>query len=549
MILAMLLLLDVARAQVTVPQRQVYAKPQIFNDTIYYKPGASGSTGKVLTSSGNDGRVYWAPAGGGGTICSCDTINADTITAVITRGNTGQYDTMRVNVILLGDSLRGGTSTTYPVIRDTATGRVYTDTCQYWSKCETLPTPNIDSIIANTCYPIINTDSIYACSPLSIGVTNGGGKLEAMAIDTNGNVGIGTTTPTEKLELQSGGFLQEFWNGSIHYTFYNSSTADGFSYTIQDTTTLNTTSFSISDGLFNARIDSANTDRKIVFYTDYNNYTITSNALPAIAVDKNAYVGIGTVTPTAKLHVVGNNSDPAALFMDGNVGIGTATPDYKLTLVGNGAMIKSLSEGVFYQMSVDGATSTFQTQSFGVVDTLGNKTGISIDFNLNKIVIATPSDSMNVGIGTATPTAKLHVNGTTRLEGTPQTTTSDSLLTIDGEGNLAWKEFPYLVYSALISQTGTNNPTATILQNTLPGTPTWAYEGTGGYSISLTGVFDSTKTVVFFGSSNANNSNGVVILTNHNAMPDAIFFASYDLAGTLTNGLGTLVPVEIRVYK
>jgi len=46
------------------------------------------------------------------------------------------------------------------------------------------------------------------------------------------------------------------------------------------------------------------------------------------------------------------------------------------------------------------------------------------------------------GINTSTPTAKLHVNGTTRLEGTPQSTTSDSLLTIDGQGNVAWRT-PY----------------------------------------------------------------------------------------------------------
>ena len=35
---------------------------------------------------------------------------------------------------------------------------------------------------------------------------------------------------------------------------------------------------------------------------------------------------------------------------------------------------------------------------------------------------------------------------------------------------------PYKVYTALLTQTGTNAPVATVLENTLGGTPVWSYD-------------------------------------------------------------------------
>ena len=43
---------------------------------------------------------------------------------------------------------------------------------------------------------------------------------------------------------------------------------------------------------------------------------------------------------------------------------------------------------------------------------------------------------------------------------------------------------PYKVYSALLTQTGTSNPTATVLENTLGQTITWSYNGVGAYNSS-----------------------------------------------------------------
>ncbi len=56
----------------------------------------------------------------------------------------------------------------------------------------------------------------------------------------------------------------------------------------------------------------------------------------------------------------------------------------------------------------------------------------------------------------------------------------------------------YLVYTALLTQTGTDAPVATVLQNTLGGTVVWTYEDFATYQGTLTGAFTDGKTFVSF---------------------------------------------------
>ncbi len=55
----------------------------------------------------------------------------------------------------------------------------------------------------------------------------------------------------------------------------------------------------------------------------------------------------------------------------------------------------------------------------------------------------------------------------------------------------------YLVYVALLTQTGTSAPVATVLTNTLGGTVVWTRDGAGNYLGTLAGVFTANKTVCF----------------------------------------------------
>ena len=52
---------------------------------------------------------------------------------------------------------------------------------------------------------------------------------------------------------------------------------------------------------------------------------------------------------------------------------------------------------------------------------------------------------------------------------------------------------PYKVYSALVSQSGTDAPTAIVLENTI-GAITFTYNNTGQYNILSSGLFTTDKT-------------------------------------------------------
>jgi len=55
----------------------------------------------------------------------------------------------------------------------------------------------------------------------------------------------------------------------------------------------------------------------------------------------------------------------------------------------------------------------------------------------------------------------------------------------------------YDVYTAILTQSGTSAPTATVLENTLGGTVVWSYNDAGQYIATLTGAFTTNKTAVF----------------------------------------------------
>lgn len=104
---------------------------------------------------------------------------------------------------------------------------------------------------------------------------------------------------------------------------------------------------------------------------------------------------------------------------------------------------------------------------------------------------------------------------------------------------------PYKVYTALLSQTGTSAPTATVLENTLGGTIIWTRTGIGTYVGTLSGVFTANKTAVFFTktamggaqhtSSAYSPTTSTVIIINSSPGGDA------DIAGDNS-------AIEIRVY-
>ena len=238
---------------------------------------------------------------------------------------------------------------------------------------------------------------------------------EKMRIDSSGNVGIGTTSPGGKLEVDGQYGDLKIGDPSL-----------GTQITYYDTTRI----------LMNSA--------DIKFYTN----SLTER----MTIESNGNVGIGTASPTFKLHVnsadasddvayihhdnpaqssgdvlkvrsdAGDNAGSAllnvqnntgsALYVRGdrNVGIGTDSPSVKLDirLSGTTGKVAELHNSVGYGVG-------FTVESDGGVNTINSESNQALAFATNgssneRIRITSGG---NVGIGTTSPGSKLSIGGTT----------------------------------------------------------------------------------------------------------------------------------------
>lgn len=66
-------------------------------------------------------------------------------------------------------------------------------------------------------------------------------------------------------------------------------------------------------------------------------------------------------------------------------------------------------------------------------------------------------------------------------------------------------------YVALLTQTGTDAPVATVLENSLGGTVVWSYDTIGSYTATLAGAFGQSKTTINIGNTfSLSNSDNVI---------------------------------------
>lgn len=119
----------------------------------------------------------------------------------------------------------------------------------------------------------------------------------------------------------------------------------------------------------------------------------------------------------------------------------------------------------------------------------------------------------------------------------------------DASGTVALVETirPYKVYTALLSQSGTNAPTATVLENTLGVTISFSYVAAGVYAVSASSsVFTSNKTSVQIGSGGSGTS-----IYTHTSLVAGSFDIQVRNSSSLSlanSGLNTNL-FEIRVYN
>ncbi|MAF36456.1 hypothetical protein CL622_05060, partial [archaeon] len=199
---------------------------------------------------------------------------------------------------------------------------------------------------------------------------------DRITIKDNGNVGIGTTTPSQLFEIQ----------GGDPHLFIDNSNANGNTF---------------------IDINATGTGDAYVRWTGDSNTGLrfvndTSSTNPVMALLNNGNIGIGTTNPNALLQVEGDqavgsdlgfNASGVLYVNETNVGIGTDSPLDDLHIDGD-------QPGIYF-------TDTAGSSSI-VVDALDANYGIIFrgDAGANHMAVLNTGD---VGIGTTTPGARFEV--------------------------------------------------------------------------------------------------------------------------------------------
>lgn len=211
-------------------------------------------------------------------------------------------------------------------------------------------------------------------------------ETEQMRILANGNVGIGTTSPGAKLDVSTTAIIGS-GSGTGALTIGNVLANSGSKLTMLGY--LNTyKNWQIGNGLPTGGVFS------ITPSTTNGGSTFTT---PALSIDTNGNVGVGMTNPNGKLNIVSAQSTGAGI----------------LNLSDNGGNNNSY-------------LNVYNNPSAWVVATSKNGSGVirPIRFSMNDYGDATSGVSLsletngNVGIGTTSPTAYLHLKAGTATAGT-----------------------------------------------------------------------------------------------------------------------------------
>ena len=353
------------------------------------------------------GRVLNTNAGGAGLLIRSDATNNASVLGVY--GN-GSY---RMLVQANGNVGIGTTSpdTTLEVKNPTlATDTVNTLLTQRWSRSQTGSVKwgnSMDLLLGS-----YESGTINSRTRVDFKLANGATDdpdTTVMTLQANGNVGIGTTSPQTPLQLEktaSAGTSRTALVNLMYLTSEHPSTGYtgfGTAITHYSRTYQNSTKTEQSKIAFTQQGDSTSTAGSTIDF--YTKTLSTGSAAPELRmrINYNGNVGIGTLSPGYKLQVQGTGYYSGQLTVDGFAG----------------------NSGISFRTGISITNVGIRAKAVGTT----NRDGLEllgyngIDFTVNsglnvamRIVGVTGSGMGNVGIGTLSPGARLHVLNTGNYE-------------------------------------------------------------------------------------------------------------------------------------
>ena len=296
---------------------------------------------------------------------------------------------------------------------------------------------NISAILYNSINGSEASAITFSTRGADTGDNSGGHLIERMRIDGSGNVGIGTTAPTEKLvvvgNINATGkvVIGTDLNGEIVGNGLNiGSTSQSVGAILGQSGTNHLRIF------WNYDATPASAYGSITTYGFSNPLRIDVSSL-LLNSQSGGKVGIGQTSPNVTLGVSGSANITGALtvmsganvsnglnVISGNVGIGTTAPQNKLEVIGAVTVAGTLNAssinttGSAYFATNSGSVGVGLTNPNYLLQVASGTDGRSV--NLSNVLYVNGS-SGRVGIGTTSPSTRLGIVATeiTNPEGTP----------------------------------------------------------------------------------------------------------------------------------
>ncbi len=383
-----------------------------------------------------------------------------------------------------------------------------------------------------------------------------------MTLTTSGNLGVGTSTPSSRLAIQTpanrAGFTHT--NGTVDLATFTTTTVGGIGTTTNHPLTLFTNNSTGSPAITvatdgNVGIGNSNPNAPLSF---------ALGATPKISLNGTADKGIG-ISNSGDVNFYSNSSfmfgsgtnssfnkvveisssgllgiNLGAISPSGRVDMGS-TDGNNLVLRNLNSLVSSNNNNMYFK---NGNYWTGRISAMGTSTTEANLsffTGASTSFSglTEKMTIA---NNGNVGIGNSSPNAKLDVNGNVKIANGLDVTGSmkivngtqgaNKVLTSDAAGNASWQtqvaSYENLERFGLYVSSGTS--TVDIYYNLSPNIS--INTSNGSVTINKTGLYELTYDFFY-------STNGINVVGN-NTTPNVTNTCAFSLEIDRPNTLSTM---------